>query len=100
MWRFIEDESKDGAELNLQNQSSAFVDFPIAGGKSDFSQNIEKRERWKLEMLERSRTTFREKKNSAECRSRSSKEKEVGLFECTDDQEIEEWFGSGKSRTG
>lgn len=99
MWRFIEDESKDGAELNLENQSSVFVDFPIAGGKSNLSQNAERRERWKLEMLERSRTTFREKKNNADCRSQSSKEQEVGLFECTDDQEIEEWFGSG-IRTG
>lgn len=99
MWRFIEDESKDGAELNLENQSSVFVDFPIAGGKSSLSQNAERRERWKLEMLERSRTTFREKKNNADCRSQSSKEQEVGLFECTDDQEIEEWFGSG-IRTG
>ncbi|RVX12425.1 hypothetical protein CK203_011500 [Vitis vinifera] len=54
-WRFVEDESKDIDGSKSWDGISGFVDFPIAGGKSELSQNSSKRSKWKAEMLEKSR---------------------------------------------
>ena len=94
MWRFVEDESGECSRSKSLNEGSGFVDFPIAGGKSDFSQNEEKKERWKLEMLERSKGTFKGK-NDDESES-ASIHKSLESSESTDDEEMAGWFGHGK----
>lgn len=81
---------------NSSNEVSGILDFPIAGGMSDVSRDTEKREMWKLKMLERSRMTAEEKANPEEPRSsRIYRNSESPDFE--DDEEMAEWFGSGKT---
>lgn len=81
---------------NSSNEVSGILDFPIAGGMSDVSRDTEKREMWKMKMLERSRMTAEEKANPEEPRSsRIYRKSESPDFE--DDEEMAEWFGSGKT---
>ncbi|KAF3432121.1 hypothetical protein FNV43_RR26860 [Rhamnella rubrinervis] len=91
MWRFVEDESGECSRSKSLNAGSGFVDFPIAGGKSDLSQNEEKKERWKLEMLERSKGTFKAK-NDDEFES-ASIHRSLESSESTEDEEMAGWFG-------
>ena len=92
-WRFLEDESKDINGSNSRDRGSRFVDFPIAGGKSELSQNSDVRLKWKAEMLKRSRHDARESKyTSASVRRRPE------FVECSssDDKDMGEWFGHGR----
>ncbi|KAL3751173.1 hypothetical protein ACJRO7_012054 [Eucalyptus globulus] len=98
-WRFVDGENGVTEKPKLTNSSnevSGILDFPIAGGMSDVSRDTEKREMWKMKMLERSRMTAEEKANPEEPRSsRIYRKSESPDFE--DDEEMAEWFGSGKT---
>ncbi|PKI54911.1 hypothetical protein CRG98_024693 [Punica granatum] len=54
-WRFVdgEEENEGREQLNSVDELSRFIDFPIAGGKSDLSRDPQKREEWKSKMVER-----------------------------------------------
>lgn len=94
VWRFVVDESEEYGCSKSLNEASGYVDFPIAGGKSDLSRSAEKKERWKLEMLVRSKSTIKTKSDDEfESTSTSSG---VEYPESTDDEEMAGWFGHGK----
>ncbi|KAF8040126.1 hypothetical protein BT93_B2374 [Corymbia citriodora subsp. variegata] len=97
-WRFVDEGNGVTEKPKLTNsldEASGFLDFPIAGGTSDVSRDTEKREMWKLKMLERSRMTAEQKENPDEPRSsRIYRKSESPDFE---DEEMAEWFGSGKN---
>lgn len=95
MGRSWEEDSEDISYPNLRNEDSGFVDFPIAGGKSDLSQNEGKRDRWKSEMLERSKGTFKAEKEDNELRT-ASIQRRFEFPKSAADEEMAEWFGSGK----
>lgn len=95
MWRFVND-SNDYACSSSCNDDSGFVDFPISGGKSDLSQDKQRRERWKLEMLQRRKGTIAASPEDDELRSASYPRK-LDFPESTDDEGMAEWFGRGKT---
>ncbi|XP_062110191.1 uncharacterized protein LOC133822011 [Humulus lupulus] len=100
VWRFVEEENEECTYPKSKNEASGFVDFPIAGGKSDLSRSAEKRERWKSEMLERSKGTFKAKDdddddNGDELRP-ACLERRSEFPYSADDEEMAEWFGPGK----
>ena len=98
MWRFVEDNSEVYDGSSSWNEDSGFVDFPIAGGKSDLSQNAQRREKWKSEMLERSKSTVRTRPELDEFRS-TGFPRMLDFTESTDDEEMAEWFGQVKTET-
>ena len=98
MRRFVEDNSEVYDGSSSWNEDSGFVDFPIAGGKSDLSQNAQRREKWKSEMLERSKSTVRTRPELAEFRS-TGFPRMLDFTESTDDEEMAEWFGQVKTET-
>ncbi|XP_038698022.1 uncharacterized protein LOC119995581 [Tripterygium wilfordii] len=50
----------------LRNRASGIIDFPIIGGKSSLSQDARKREKWKVEMLERIKSAERRSQKNDE----------------------------------
>ncbi|XP_059447374.1 uncharacterized protein LOC132178831 [Corylus avellana] len=96
-WRFVED-SDDYARSRSRDEDSGFVDFPIAGGKSDLSQNAQRRERWKLEMQERSKGSIRARPEDDEFRS-AHVPRTRHFPESADDDEMADWFGHGNTET-
>lgn len=95
MWRFVDD-SNDYACSSACNDDSGFLDFPISGGKSDLSQDEQRRERWKLEMLQRRKSTITASPEDDKFRSANFPRK-LDFPESTDDEELAEWFGHGKT---
>ncbi|XP_002525990.2 zinc finger protein VAR3, chloroplastic isoform X1 [Ricinus communis] len=93
MWRFVEGEI-EGNDSNLWDKDSRFLDFPIVGGKSSLSQNEQKRERWKIEMLENSKAAKRTR-DSDEVRYNDT-QRTFKYLETTDDEDIADWFGHAK----
>ncbi|KAL0005229.1 hypothetical protein SO802_012790 [Lithocarpus litseifolius] len=98
IWRFVEDNIEDCDGSSSWNEDSGFVDFPIAGGKTDLSQNAQRREKWKSEMLERSKSIARTRPEVDEFRSMGFP-RMLDFPETTDDEEIAEWFGQVKTET-
>ena len=98
MWRFVEDNSEVYDGSSSWNEDSGFVDFPIAGAKSDLSQNAQRREKWKSEMLERSKSTVRTRPELDEFRS-TGFPRMLDFTESTDDEEMAEWLGQVKTET-
>ncbi|KAM1740836.1 hypothetical protein ACFX12_011025 [Malus domestica] len=96
-WRFVNEEEDDCNRSNSWNEASGLVDFPIAGGKTELSQNPKKRDLWKLKMLERSKSALTNKANMNE--SSVNIPKRLELSDSTDDEEMSEWFGDGKLET-
>ncbi|WCJ33610.1 zinc finger (Ran-binding) family protein [Euphorbia peplus] len=97
-WRFLEEDGKREGNLpNSRNKESSFLDFPIMGGKSSLSQDAEKREKWKLEMLEKSRTGTRTGRRDKE--SRNTETTLQPEYIETSDEDMAEWFGH-KKKTG
>ncbi|KAH7570892.1 hypothetical protein ACOSP7_019421 [Xanthoceras sorbifolium] len=94
MWKFVEEENENDNQSHSWDEDSGFVDFPIAGGKSALSQNPHKREKWKLEILERNRNTAgtRETDDSKSADSLRM----LDSLESTDDEEVAGWFGHNK----
>lgn len=62
------------------------------------SQNAQRREKWKSEMLERSKSTVRTRPELDELRS-TGFPRMLDFPESTDDEEIAEWFGQVKTET-
>lgn len=93
MWRSVE-ESEEHSYLNSMNKASDFVDFPIAGGLSDLSRDAEKREKWKLEMIDRSKGVFKAKSDAQPTSISTQRRLEFPKY--ADDEEMAEWFGPGK----
>ncbi|KAK6146734.1 hypothetical protein DH2020_020603 [Rehmannia glutinosa] len=54
--KFVETGSEDHISSNSSNQMQGFMHFPVVGGKSDLSRNVQKQESWKMEMADKSRT--------------------------------------------
>ncbi|PON75294.1 zinc finger protein [Parasponia andersonii] len=97
MWRSVGEENEGYSHPNSRSEASGFADFPITGGKSDLSQNAEKRDRWKSEMLERSKGTFKAEKDDDKLIS-ASIQRRLELPKSADDEEMAEWFGPGNLR--
>ncbi|KAL9352644.1 hypothetical protein Peur_055324 [Populus x canadensis] len=93
VWRFVEEEREDNHSIS-SNEGVRFVDFPIAGGKSSLSQNAQKRERWKLEMLERSKGGVHVEEDEKEFEYANT-QRRFKYLESTDDEDMAEWFGHG-----
>ncbi|XP_050232401.1 uncharacterized protein LOC126681066 isoform X2 [Mercurialis annua] len=95
-WKFVEEEEDDD-DSSLCNKDARYMNFPIVGGKSILSQDEQKREKWKAEMLEK-------KNKSVITTSESDEEVEYdddtrGTFkyvEATYDEDMAEWFGHTK----
>ncbi|KAJ0094858.1 hypothetical protein Patl1_15513 [Pistacia atlantica] len=87
MWRFVEEESEDDDQSN-----SRFVDFPIAGGKSELSRNPKIREKLKLEILERKRGTVSSTRENDDS-SATFSQRRSDFIESTDDEDMAGWFG-------
>ncbi|KAM7487775.1 hypothetical protein LguiB_025259 [Lonicera macranthoides] len=91
-WKFVEDGSEKQDNSNSWKQVEGFVDFPVAGGKSNLSRNLEKQEKWKTEMAEKTRSTAKACENAEEFKSAITR-RGLGFLESTDDDEMDEWFG-------
>ncbi|XP_007045253.2 PREDICTED: uncharacterized protein LOC18609865 isoform X1 [Theobroma cacao] len=90
MWRFVHEENEDQECLDSRTENSKFIDFPISGGKSTLSHNAEVKEKWKLEMLERSRSpTSIIENDEFKC---SASQRKLELLESSDNEEMAGWF--------
>ncbi|KAK1552479.1 hypothetical protein Q3G72_017763 [Acer saccharum] len=94
MWSFVEEESENDNQSDSWDEDSGFVDFPIAGGKSALSQNPHKREKWKLEISERNKST--EGTRETDDSRSADNQKRLDILESTDDEEVAGWFGHNK----
>lgn len=94
MWRSAEEEIEEHGYPNSRNEASVFADFPIIGGLNDLSQNAEKRDRWKLEMIRWSKVNFKAKRNDE--LSSANFHRRLEFPKSADDDEMAEWFGPGK----
>ncbi|KAK6921618.1 Zinc finger, RanBP2-type [Dillenia turbinata] len=91
-WNFVEDANKDCENENSKILS--FIDFPIAGGRSELSKDAQKRGAWKLEMSQRtSNSVVRETAGDFQS---VFLQRKLELLDLTDDEEMAEWFGAGK----
>lgn len=91
MWRFVENEGEDDTKF----EGSKFLDFPIARDESDCVQSAQRRERWKLETLERrkNKENATEKEDDLILRSDNIERRFEYDESTTDDEDIVEWFG-------
>ncbi|KAG6399056.1 hypothetical protein SASPL_140530 [Salvia splendens] len=62
-FKFVESENEDQIGSSSY-QSPGFKDFPVAGGKSDLSREVQKHDSWKREMAVKSRAVIRETEDS------------------------------------
>ncbi|XP_050373687.1 zinc finger protein VAR3, chloroplastic-like [Argentina anserina] len=97
-WRFVVAENDDCSHQNSSDKKSRFVDFPIVGGKTELSQNPQKRDKWKLKMLEKNKGGAVDIASDDELRSTSTVRR-VLLSDSTDDEEMADWFGVRKMET-
>lgn len=94
--RFIESENEDQFCSSSSNHVSDFLDFPVAEGKSDLSQNLQKQESWKMEMSDKSRTMRHDtSKYNSHVFERTSKTLAFDDDD-DDDDEMAEWFEGRK----
>ncbi|KAH6790398.1 hypothetical protein C2S51_005404 [Perilla frutescens var. frutescens] len=92
--KFVESESGDQIGSSSWNQAPGFKDFPVLGGKSDLSRDVQKQDSWKMGMAAKSRTKSREREDSGRHKSYIRR----GTSECPasgDDDDMAEWFGKG-----
>lgn len=88
----------DGDEVDISSSFSkktGLNDFPIIGGKSELSQNVEKQERWRKEMAEQNRSAAKAKENANEFKS-SIIQPTSQFLQSSDDEDMAEWFGYKK----
>ncbi|KAI4313711.1 hypothetical protein L6164_026667 [Bauhinia variegata] len=95
-WRFVDNVNDDQNRSNSWNDNSQFINFPIVGGMTEFSENAQKREEWKKDMLRRSKGLVGTSESDDEFWS-DDNENRKRIFDLTDDEEIDEWFGNGKN---
>lgn len=93
--KFVESDGKYHAGSNSWNQVPEYVDFPVVGGKSDLSRNVQNQEMWKMEMVGKSRIASRARENAGEFNSIQVKNE---FFGSDDDDEMADWFGHGKDQ--
>ncbi|GAA0171058.1 hypothetical protein LIER_25184 [Lithospermum erythrorhizon] len=91
IWEYVGRENDTNKHSNSWNQIPAFEDFPILGGKSHLSRDVQRQERWKREM-ELSRKNAKKDRENAENFKRSILNKDVDPFHCSDDEEMADWF--------
>lgn len=72
---------------------SGFIDFPVIGGKSDLSQNVQRQDRWRREMAEQNRSASKAKENADLFKSSIIRAGREFLQSNEDDDEMAEWFG-------
>ncbi|KAL3501963.1 hypothetical protein ACH5RR_036412 [Cinchona calisaya] len=89
-YKFVEAEGPQRS--NSFNEVAGFIDFPLLGGKSELSQNVQKQQRWRKEMAEQSRNTAKAKENADIFKSSISQASREFL-QSNDDAEMAEWFG-------
>ncbi|KAK4423396.1 hypothetical protein Salat_1922400 [Sesamum alatum] len=85
---FVESGSQGHSGSSSSNQVPGFMDFPVVGGKSDLSRNVQMQESWKMEMAHKSRTGINAKVGPSRYKSE--------FLASGDDDEMAEWFGGGK----
>ncbi|KAK4400087.1 hypothetical protein Sango_1114800 [Sesamum angolense] len=85
---FVESGSRGHSGSSSWNQVPGFMDFPVVGGKSDLSRNVQMQESWKKEMAHTKRTAVNAKEGTGRYKSE--------FLASGDDDEMAEWFGGGK----
>lgn len=92
--KFVESEGEDQIGSSSWNQAPGFKDFPVVGGKSDLSRDVQKHDSWKKETAAKTRTVSRERKDSG--RHNSYIFRGTGNYPASgDDDDMAEWFGKG-----
>lgn len=99
-WRFVDadEEVEVHEQLNSEGGASKFMDFPIAGGKSDLSRDVQRMEEWKSKMMERKQKGEGRRGESRDglqgCGSPTKTETAHCAFA---EEDMADWFGaSGK----
>ncbi|KAL8105821.1 hypothetical protein AgCh_029570 [Apium graveolens] len=95
-WIFVEDGREDQDASNSWNVNPSLVDFPVVGGKTDLSQNVQQQARWKQEMAERNKNVFEAKENADEFKA-TIMERRRKFSETAQDEEMAGWFGCNGS---
>ncbi|XP_057777542.1 uncharacterized protein LOC130996056 [Salvia miltiorrhiza] len=93
---FVKSENEDQIGSRSWNQAPGFKDFPVAGGKSELSRDVQKHDSWKREMAAKSRIVIHEREDSGRHKSyifRGRREYPAS----GDDDDMAEWFGKGLS---
>lgn len=92
--KFVESEGEDQIGSSSWNQAPGFKDFPVIGGKSDLSRDVQNHDSWKKEIAAKTRTVSRERKDSG--RHNSYIFRGTGNYPASgDDDDMAEWFGKG-----
>lgn len=94
--KFVKSESEDIGSSSW-DQAPGFKDFPVLGGKSDLSRDVQKHNLWKMDMAARSRTKSHEMEDSN--RHNSYGRRATSEYPASgDDDDMAEWFGKGQGR--
>lgn len=91
-WIFVEDGREEQDASNSWNVNSSLIDFPVVGGKTDLSQNMQQQARWKHEMAERNKNVVEAKENADEFKA-AVMERRPKVSETAQDEEMAGWFG-------
>ncbi|KAG8382712.1 hypothetical protein BUALT_Bualt05G0105900 [Buddleja alternifolia] len=97
--KFVENEIEDHSSLSSWNEERGFMDFPIIGGKSDLSRDVQKQELWKMEMSNKNSTGVCAREDTGKYNnSNFHKKREYLAFgdDDDDDDEMAEWFEGRK----
>lgn len=93
-WRFVDVDEETEVHEQLKGEAWRFMDFPIAGGKSDLSRDIRKREDWKLKTVggkERGVGRQRHSRDGLQaCGSPTRTERPQCAYE---EDDVADWFG-------
>lgn len=92
-FKFVESENEDQIGSSSY-QSPGFKDFPVAGGKSDLSRDVQKHDSWKRKMAVKSRAVIRETEDSGRHEAYIFQGRREDPASGVDD-DMAEWFGKG-----
>ncbi|XP_042018895.1 uncharacterized protein LOC121766694 [Salvia splendens] len=92
-FKFVESENEDQIGSSSY-QSPGFKDFPVAGGKSDLSREVQKHDSWKREMAVKSRAVIRETEDSGRHKAYVFQGRREDPASGVDD-DMAEWVGKG-----
>lgn len=93
-FKFVESENDDQIGSSSWNQAPGFKDFPVVGGKSDLSWDVQKHDLWKREMATKSRTVIHEREDLGRHNSYIFRGRREDPASGADD-DMAEWFGKG-----
>lgn len=96
-WIFVEDGKEDQDASHSWNVNPCLVDFPVVGGKTDLSKNVQHQARWKHEMAERNKSIVEAKENADEFKA-AIMERRRKFSETAQDEEMAGWFGCNESK--